>query len=249
MSCIRIHSKTCTLISALLLSSAAVAQTIPATGLCNTGLTPASPLPTGCTTSTLVTHVNPESGGSSVDGNWQLATPYPSASYTEQAPDACRLETFGPAWIDAPFNPITTPNPNGTNWLNPPDDVSSQWITPLVIDPSPAGGWYVYRTQLRVPAATSGVKEYILTVSARALIDDLPGGIFLGYGRHCQWLAMSPFQGLASADSEWHNFGFVAAVLPDTEPYLYFLVYNINQVVGNPTGLRIEFTSATLTPE
>ena len=180
MSCIRIHSKTCTLISALLLSSAAVAQTIPATGLCNTGLTPASPLPTGYTPSTLVTPVNPESGGSSVDGNWQLATPYPSASYTEQAPDACRLETFGPAWIDAPFNPITTPNPNGTNWLNPPDDVSSQWITPLVIDPSPAGGWYVYRTQFRVPAATSGVKEYILTVSARALIDDLPGGIFLG---------------------------------------------------------------------
>jgi hypothetical protein len=76
MSCIRIHSKTRTLISALLLSSAAVAQTIPATGLCNTGLTPANALPLGCTTSTLVTPVNPQSGGTSVDGNWQLATGY-----------------------------------------------------------------------------------------------------------------------------------------------------------------------------
>jgi hypothetical protein len=48
------------LASALLLSAAAAAQThIPATGLCNTGLTPASPLPTGCTTSTPVTPVNP----------------------------------------------------------------------------------------------------------------------------------------------------------------------------------------------
>jgi hypothetical protein len=40
---------------ALLLSPAAVAQThIAATGLCNTGLTHASQLRTGCTTSTLV---------------------------------------------------------------------------------------------------------------------------------------------------------------------------------------------------
>jgi hypothetical protein len=59
--------------------------------LCNTGLTLASPLPIRCTTSVPVTPVNPQSGGSSVDGNWQLATPYPSAAYTHQAPNPCFL--------------------------------------------------------------------------------------------------------------------------------------------------------------
>lgn len=85
----------------LLLSTAAAAQTqIAATGLCNTGLTPASPLPRGCTTSTPVTPVNPDTGGPSVDGNWQLAMPYPSAPYNQQAPDPCKLTTFGPAWVE-----------------------------------------------------------------------------------------------------------------------------------------------------
>jgi hypothetical protein len=122
----RIQSTVNLLVSALLLPVAAAAQTtIPATGLCNTGLTPASPLPTGCTASTLVTPVNPGSGGSSVDGNWQLATPYPSGSYIRQAPDPCLLRKFGPAWVDAPW----------FNWFNPNDGLS-QWITPEVDEPS-----------------------------------------------------------------------------------------------------------------
>jgi hypothetical protein len=246
LSSVRIQSRINLLLSTLLFSTVALAQTIPATGLCSTGLTPASPLPIGCTTSTPVTPVNPDSGGTSVDGNWQLATPYPSASYTQQAPDVCHLDTFGPAWIDAPDSPITTPNGNGSNWFNPPGDVASQWITPEALN-NP-GGWYVYRTRFPVPA-TSGVKEFILTVTGKVLIDDLPGGIFLGHGRSCQWVAMSPFQGEVAADSEWHDFGFAAAVVPGTEPYLYFLTYNINAGAANPTGLRVEFTSATLTPE
>ena len=103
------------------LSFTALDQThIPATGICNTGLTPASPLPAGCTTSTLVTPVNPDTGGTSVDGNWQLATPYPSAGVASQAPNPCSL-TFGPAWVDAPFG----------NWIAPDAGVS-QWITPEV---------------------------------------------------------------------------------------------------------------------
>ena len=82
----------------LLFATLATAQTkIPATGLCNTGLTPASPLPKSCTTSTPVIPVNPESGGPSLDGNWQLATPYPSAAYNQPAPNPCLLPTFGPA--------------------------------------------------------------------------------------------------------------------------------------------------------
>ncbi|MGO4881245.1 MAG: hypothetical protein ACLP59_10525 [Bryobacteraceae bacterium] len=129
------------LVAALLLSSAAAAQiTIPANGLCNTGLTPASPLPDGCTTSTLVTPVNPDTGGPSTDGNWQLATPYPSAPNSRQAPDPCALTSFGPAWVDAPW----------PTWLNPYDSIS-QWITPQTIGPETAGGWYIYRTAVPIP--------------------------------------------------------------------------------------------------
>jgi hypothetical protein len=127
----------------LLLSSLGVAQTIPATGLCNTGLTAASPLPTGCTTSTPVTPVNPQSGGPSVDGNWQLATPYPSAAWNQQAPDPCKLTTFGPAWVDAPAQ----------GWFDPKDGLS-QWITPQS-DANTEGGWYVYRTAFAIPQSTS----------------------------------------------------------------------------------------------
>jgi hypothetical protein len=135
---------------------------------------------------------------------------------------------------------------NGGNWLNPSDDVASQWITPQALNEP--GGWCVYRTQFPVPDAASGVKEYVLAVTGRVLIDDLPGGIFLGYGRSCQWVAMSPLEGFVSADSEWHDFGFVAAVVPGTGPCLYFLTYHVNLNTANPKGLRVEFSSANFTP-
>ena len=154
MFSVRTHSKRMLQVVAalLLLTTMAAAQTqIPATGLCNTGLTPASPLPTGCTTSTPVTPVNPETGGASVDGNWQLATPYPSPPDH----DPCLLPAFGPAWVDAPY----------PTWLNP-DDGLSQYITPLA--EVAAEGWYVYRTTLPIP---SGAK-YVLTVAGQTLVDD-----------------------------------------------------------------------------
>jgi hypothetical protein len=236
------------LVTALLLSSAAVAQThIPATGLCNTGLTPASPLPTGCTTSTLVTPVNPASGGSSVDGNWQLATPYPSASWNQQAPDPCSLTTFGPAWIDAPAN----------GWFDPKDGLS-QWITPLS-DANTTGGWYIYRTAFPIPSIASGSTKYVLTVTGQLMADDELSAIILertleNSAQHCSGLALpslTSVPGEAGAQYAWNNFHFAATVLPNTSAYLYFILYNIpfpNGNTGNYTGLRVEFTSANLTP-
>jgi hypothetical protein len=234
MSCLRIRSKSCLLISALLLSSAAVAQThIPASGICNTGLTPASPLPVGCTTSTLVLPVNPDSGGTSVDGNWQLATPYPSASATAQAPDPCLLDAFGPAWIDAPQG----------NWITP-DPGLSQWITPGVASNDPAG-WYIYRTPVPVPVATPGFAHYALTVIGGVATDNDTRGIALGNGRKCPLLSIPAFQG----QGLWSEFSFEALVTPGTQPYLYFLAYNVPANVANPTGVVVEFTSAYFTPE
>jgi hypothetical protein len=226
------------LASALLLSAAAAAQThIPATGLCNTGLTPASPLPTGCTTSTPVTPVNPESGGSSVDGNWQLATPYPSAPYNQQAPDPCKLTTFGPAWVDAPW----------PTWFNP-DDGLSQWITPLA--ELAAGGWYIYRTALRIPPIRPRGAKYVLTVAGQALVDDDLAAIVIedpaGYTPYCRLVAV-PLIG--SGWTAWHPFNFSVPVIPNTDAFLYFITYNDEQSGGSAAGLRVEFTSAYFTPQ
>lgn len=147
--------------------AASVAQThIPATGLCNTGLTPASPLPYGCTASTLVTPVNPQSGGPSVDGNWQLATPYPSASWNQGAPNPCSL-TFGPAWVDAPAQ----------GWFNPGDGLS-QWVTPQS-DANTVGGWYIYRIAFPIPPTAPNSTKYELTVTGQLMADDEPSAIFL----------------------------------------------------------------------
>jgi hypothetical protein len=240
---LKIQSKTSTLISALLLSSAAVAQTIPATGLCNTGLTPANALPLGCTTSTLVTPVNPQSGGTSVDGNWQLATPYPSASYTHQAPNPCSLTTFGPAWVDAIYS----------GWFNPNDGLS-QWITPEVDEPS-AGGWYIYRTAFPIPPISPPSTHYVLIVTGQVMGDNATVAIYLenpSIDQHsCKPVALpAPEAGSGGSGwGAWNPFSFATKIVPNTSAYVYVLVYNQQQSFGNATGLRLEFTSATLTPE
>jgi hypothetical protein len=232
---------------ALLLSTAAVAQThIPATGLCNTGLTPASPLPTGCTTSTPVTPINPTTGGSSVDGNWQLATPYPSASYSSQTADPCKLTSFGPAWVDAP----------PSYWLNP-DDGLSQWISPQN-DGYSMGGWFIYRTAFPVPPIKPGHDRYLLTVAGNVMGDDVVAAIFLRnpvFG--CVPVSLPSLSPIVGSESRfnvytaWNPFDFAAVATPDTMAYLYFLVYNLQMPDGeaNGTGFRVEFTSAYFTPE
>jgi hypothetical protein len=42
----------------------------------------------------------------------------------------------------------------------------------------------------------------------------------------------------------WLPFSFATPVVPDTRAYLYFVTYNETGDAGNPTGLRVEFTSA-----
>jgi hypothetical protein len=224
------------LLSGLLIAGIGAAQTqIPATNLCNTGLTPASAPLAGCATSTPVTPINPQSGGASVDGNWQLATPYPSATSTEQAPNPCSL-TFGPAWVDTPSE----------YWLNP-DDGLSQWSTPLSDDPNTAPGWYIYRTAFSVPPMRSTDRYYELTVSGQVLADDWVAGIFLeapaGGQLGCRLMTVPAPAGSGA----WAQFTFAANVPPNPWAALYFLVYNQYFGGGNATGLRVEFTSAYFT--
>ncbi|MGA2579122.1 MAG: hypothetical protein ABSH24_24180 [Bryobacteraceae bacterium] len=238
MSSVTTKSKPFAALCALLLSAAAAGQTtqIPAKGLCNTGLTKASPLPAGCATSSPVTPMNPETGGTSVDGNWSLATPYPSAASNQPDPNPCLLSTFGPAWVDAPWS----------TWLNP-DDGRSQYIMPLAVEE--VGGWYVYRTAFPIPPSAT---NYVLTVAGQVLVDDDVLAIVLenpaGYAPSCRTVSAQTSVGSA-AWTAWHSFNFSALVVPGTYAYLYFIDYNLGGNVPNATGLRVEFTEAYFTPE
>jgi hypothetical protein len=220
----------------LLCAAAAAAQNnIPATGLCNTGLTPAGPPPYGCATSIPVTPVNPLSGGPSVDGNWQLAAPYPSVAYDLKAPDPCTLSAFGPAWVE-------TPN---AGWLSP-DDGHSQWISPEA--ENSVGGWYIYRTGVPIPPAETGGVIYTLAVTGRVLGDDMATAIVVENPASdpstCRVVTLPAPLGWAV----WSPFSFAAKVVPGTSAYVYFMVYNVSST-ANATGLRVEFTSADFIPE
>jgi len=83
-----------------LLSVAAVSAQITVTGLCNNGLTPASPI-TGCTTSTPVTPVNPVSGGTRWTGigNWRHRTPQPHTTIRKLLILARGLLSDRPGWM------------------------------------------------------------------------------------------------------------------------------------------------------
>jgi len=201
-------------------------------GLCNTGQTAANAL--GCT-EVLVTQ-NPLGGGPNVDGNWDIAYPYPLPFEGFGGP--CGLTQFEPAWVDTPFS----------GWL--PDNASSvsEWIAPYDGENPQPPGWYVYRTAFEVPpvlpggAAVTGV-----SVSGRLASDNSTYTIYLespaGSAR-CSLVAGQTFPvnppGAGSGDyRQWWPFSFTNPfdIAPGAAAYLYFVVRNVD----NATGLRVEF--------
>jgi hypothetical protein len=114
--------------------------------------------------------------------------------------------------------------------------------------PVAAGGWYVYRTAVPIPPGRPGT-YYVLTVAGQVLVDDHLVAIVIedpaGHPSACKVLATLT----DTYDTAWSTFGFSSPVIPGTHAYLYFVTYNIEQSFGNPTGLRVEFTSAYFTPE
>ena len=230
---------TCFLVAVnLLLSPAANAQ-FQATSICNTGLTRKSIPPVGCLSSTLVTPVNPLPGGPSVDGNWELAVPFPSAGYTDPAPNACSLRSlFVPAWVNAPWY----------TWYDPADGLS-QWISPLGGGDASAG-WYVYRTRFQVPPVRPGHGLYLLQIRGQLMSDDNPTSIYLADSK--QVPACAELANLTEAGfGNWTPFEAKLTIAPDSFASLYVVVYNqflAAPAHSNPTGLRIEFTSVKLTP-
>jgi hypothetical protein len=214
---------------------------VPATTLCDTGLTPKSGTGTGCTTSTLVTPINPFDGGPIVDGNWDLAQPYPSASYTAAAPNPCSLAT---AYAAAPVNA-----PAGAYYN--PDDHLSQWISPLGGNLTPPG-WYIYRTAFQVAPASTGYLHYALITAGQYMADNETVAIYLedpaGDSASCGPVAS--FNTGTGAFAAWNPFKITVPVIPATHAYMYFVVYNAYTVPldEDPTALRVEFTSPAFYP-
>ncbi len=221
---------------ALTLGSAAYAQ-IAATTLCSTGRTPKSISAAGCLLTVPVSPVNPVDGGPIVDGNWDLAVPYPSRPAHVPAPNPCSFPTiYSPA-------PVSAAEPE---WFNPNDQIS-QWIEPLGGGSTPPG-WYIYETRFVAPESR-GNAYYRLEIPGQILVDN---SVPLVYVRSsvdgvnvCGSVAAFP---KTASYSSWTPFHFSTTMDPGTVGYLYAVVYNDTGSNINPTGLRVEFSDPAFYP-
>jgi hypothetical protein len=212
---------------------------VPNASLCNSGRTPKGLPPGGCLKTVLEAPLNPLTGGSTIDGNWELAAPYPSKPNTELAPDPCTLLTsWGPAWVDTPL----------VYWYNPNDGLS-QWITPFNEEYA-LPGWYVYRTGFTVPAAQVGYPGYLLEVTGQLMADNQAVSIYVldakGVSTTCQVAGALTNQNQFYG---WTIFHFAAQVTPATHGYLYFVVQNATGAPPDPAGLRVEFATPYYIPD
>ena len=234
--CVHLPAASFTL--ALVLFPTALAAQIRTAQLCSTGYTPKGPPVGGCLDSVLVYPINPESGGPIVDGNWDLAVPYPTAPYTALAPSPCALESvYRPA-------PVNAPDPA---WYNP-DDSLSQWISPIGGTSTPAG-WYIYVTKFLVPPPYFDNTNYKLEASGRFMADNQVAAIYVSDAKDglvtCGPVATYSSNGFQS----WTPFAVSANVVPSSTGYMYFVVLNQYGTPNeNPTGLRVEFQSSYFDP-
>ncbi len=223
----------------LLFVSFAHAQN-PNRGPCNTGRTPTTGPMYACSATTLVSPINPQDGGSIVDGNWQIASPYPSAPVGSAVPNPCVLSS---AYVGAPVN---IPD---YAWYNPHDGIS-QWIGPNGGGSTPAG-WYIYRTTFLVPDTYQGYSPSSVTITGQLLADNWVPVVFLqevGTTSHvCNVATTFP---AANQYNSWNSFTLTGSVAPATLEALYVLVYNQYSAtpLENPTALRVEFQTLNYSP-
>ncbi len=226
--------------TATLLFAAIATAGIP--GLCNTGETPRIP-GSGCS-GVLVTP-NPTGGGPNRDGNWGIAYPYPSTLSPTLGP--CDL-TFTRAWVDTPL--LQEPF---DSWLPNSASTASEWITPFDGEGNQPQGWFIYITPFHVPAVLpSGIVPTGLLINGRLASDNQTYGFALaspGHPGSCAVVKSLPVPFNPSEQySQWANFSFNSpiAIIPDSDVFLYVLVYN-SRSTGDPnaTGLRVEFFSTS----
>jgi len=225
-----------TLAAMVCFTSVAAAQI---TALCNTGQTRATAA--GCT-GVLVTP-NPTGGGPDVDGNWQIAYPYPSSVSSSTHP--CSL-SYEKAWVDTP--PST--------WMPESASTASEWITPYDGEGNQLSGRYVYGTAFPIPAKLPGGSAPVgFTINGRLASDNATSFVFVGNVDSCTLVATLPEPvnpaGSGLGDfQDWWDFSFInpAPITPSTEAYLFFVVenaYDDTTAGPSPTGLRVEFLSTS----
>lgn len=221
-------------LAALLFSASATAQ-IP--GLCNTGETPRTA--SGCS-GVLVTP-NPSGGGPNRDGNWGIAYPYPTTPPATLGP--CN-PGFTKAWVDTPLLQGAF-----DSWLPNSASSASEWITPFDGEGNQPQGWFIYLTPFHVPSVLpSGLVPTGLTINGRLTSDNQTYGFALASpssGGSCALVQGLPTPLNPTEQYEaWTNFSFTSpiAITPDSDLFLYVLVYN-DRSTGDPnaTGLRVEF--------
>ena len=206
-------------------------------GLCNTGQTAANVL--GCTEVPVT--ANPRGGGPNVDGNWDVAYPYPLPFEGFHGP--CELTEFEPAWVDTPW----------FSWLPDSASTASEWITPYDGENPQAPGWYVYRTAFPVPAVLpSGAAPTSVRVDGQLASDNSTFAIYLespAGSASCAFVSGQHFPvnppGAGFGDfRQWWPFSFTNAfaIAPGAGAYLYFVVRNTD----NATGLRVEFFGSSI---
>jgi hypothetical protein len=206
--------------AALLISGGALAT--PLSGLYNTGAV-----------------VN----SNGTDANYTVSS---SASYTNgTALNLVNANTYvaGPGTYIA-----STGNPTGASgqWISAGNSTASSWITPLTptdtsLDPT-KDGIYTYQTTFSI---TSNQKLSTATLSGRWAADNygyitLNGNVIASI--------TNPRTTNQSDGVAYDSWNAIAAVVNSDFKYgtntLDFVVTNIAQTSGNPTGLRAEFTSS-----
>jgi hypothetical protein len=246
MSCLRTQSSTILhALAAMLLFAATAASQI--SGLCNTGQTRATT--PGCTG--VLVSPNPFGGGPQLDGNWELAYPYPIKSTGTGAATPCGLKIFIPAAVDIPLS-----NPP---WLANSASSASEWITPEDGENPIGSGMFVYRTRFPVAAKLpNGNAPTGLTISGQLASDNATFGIYLespaNSGRCSlvsgQTFPVNPSGGSFDDFQQWWPFTFSnpAPISPGDDAYLYFVVQNAYDSVddgASATGLRVEFFASS----
>jgi hypothetical protein len=209
-------------------------------GLCNTGQTSATA--SGCTG--VLVPPNPNASGTPhLDGNWELAYPYPSTLLGDHSP--CLLQIFESATVNT-LNPA---------WLPNSVSAASEWIMPVGGAYVLPAGWYVYRTKFPVPSVLpSGGVPTGVTINGQLASDNATFWIYLESPARSASCALVSGQNFpvnpvgGSTYQQWWNFSFTNSlpITPGAPAYLFIVIENGPAVPGgSATGLRVEFSSSS----
>jgi hypothetical protein len=138
------------------------------------------------------------------NGNWQIASPYPSAPYTSSAPNPCRLQT---TYLGAPVNVPFYERYN-------PESELSQWIGPNGGGSTPVPGLYQGLPPNSVPPSGQLLSDNAAAVMDLHAVGDTSAG--------CN---VAETSAIANQYSSWNAFALTGPVVPATHQAIYSGLY------------------------